>query len=490
MAFACNGKGRICLIFFIFLMLFSNSSIANTNEQMDNCFLSSEYICIDNLDDIKLANNKMVNSIDDKTFEKSAVVNYVENLSYDGFIRNTTNLDNLNVRYSNEQDIQPIINEFYLSNENFSKDKNYSTVIINAPGKYYITEDIDTYTGICLNTSDVLIDGMGHILTSNRSNSTIANAGITNLVAVHNITVQNYHVVDNNAGCAIRYGIYDIKFVNCSTIDCNTGFLYQGARNMTFINCNVTGAVNYGFAGITTTLAYHENCYCNKDFNQAFMFLLVDDIIIKNTVIENSGAGVYAAYCENLTLENCTVLNNDWGTYILRTIDIIIDNYDVKNSSKGLFLIITKNVSIKNSKLCHNSINAHLAWMEDARIKNNSFSHGEYGLYSGIVKGDPDTHFKNITIVQNKFVNNSMYALSAGGTSQTNWVYLNDFNKNKKLVDSNFLKGNYLHSPIINYTYENKEYTGRLGNHYGKGCGKCSCGVYNHPKCTLCEIDL
>ncbi|MBP2201968.1 parallel beta-helix repeat protein [Methanococcus voltae] len=495
-----NLKGDIFLIFLIFctaLMLFSNFAIADTIQNEDNCFLSSEYVCIDNLDDVSSLNNKVLDSLDATTFEKSAAIHHVENISYRCKVQNIDEDYRVLRSVPEVQTKSRIVDDnkttnipkYYLSKENFSEDKNYPYVI-NSCGKYYITEDIDIYPGICLNTSDVLIEGMGHILTSNRSNSTIANAGITNLRPVHNITVQNYHVVENNAGSAIRYGIYNITFINCSTIDCNTGFLFQGAENMTFINCNVTGSTSYGFVGSTTDSAYFENCYCNKDFNQAFAFILVEDIVLKNVLIENSGAGVYTAYCEDITLENCTVMNNSCGTYILRTSDMVFNKYDVKNSQVGLLLIITENVTIKNSKLCRNTLNAQLACMEDAKIENNSFSHGERGVYNDIISGEPDTHFKNITIVNNRFVNNSMYALSAEGTSQDNWVYLNNFCKNKNIVDGNFLKGNYMNSPIITYTYGNKAYTGRLGNYYGKGCGKHTCGVYNTPKCVIHETDL
>ena len=187
-------------------------------------------------------------------------------------------------------------------------------MLIDAPGYYELTADIIDCTkecGIYINSSNVVLDGRGHILDGVNNNSSKYGIYVENAenVTIRNIIIQEWYLrgiclrsssnnsIHNNTIQNNDYGIFLDDLSNSNTIYNNT-------------------IQNNDYCGIFLDIGSNNNN------------------IYDSTIRSNSGYGIFLNSASNNSIYSNTIQNNDYGIFLESSSNnnIIILNSFVGNS--------------------------------------------------------------------------------------------------------------------------------------------------------------
>lgn len=113
-------------------------------------------------------------------------------------------------------------------------------------------------------------------------------------------------------------------------------------------------------------------------------------------------AGIYLINCYNITIRNCTMINNYYGIFIYSSHNNTISiNQILFNSYMGIYSFSSNNNSIFDNFICNNSdVGLYLYTSENNTISNNYFELNYIGIYTELSK---EIRIKNNTINNNTF---------------------------------------------------------------------------------------
>ncbi|WP_181486635.1 NosD domain-containing protein [Methanococcus maripaludis] len=197
-----------------------------------------------------------------------------------------------------------------------------------------------------------------------------------------------------------------------------------------------------------------------------------DNLISGNTI--NAGNyGVSVKFSNNNTISGNTINATESGIYQKYADNSTISGNTINDCEDGLNLDHTPNIMISNCTFSGNNFGIDANSVYGGTVTGCTFESSTYGI-------SLDKNVENTTITYNEFFEN-LYGLKITGTN--NWIYLNNFENNSEAhVYSDSLTGNYFHSPFVNYKYDGKVYTGRLGNYYdGEELGTSVAGIFEKP---------
>ncbi|WP_181505216.1 right-handed parallel beta-helix repeat-containing protein [Methanococcus maripaludis] len=374
---------------------------------------------------------------------------------------------------------------------------------IKEPGTYVLDEDIicESFVGIIINSSDVVLDGKGYNLSAGAFGICLGGmpekGPSENCTPLKNITIKNIVLYQWQEAISVRFPIDESDYIYSEIIvsNCNFSENMQGCFLVLINNTNITN--------------------CNFENMQGGAGIYGEDIKISNCNFENMEYGTEIYGEANITISNCNFENMQGGAGIYGE-DIIIDSctftnitmFEEDTDSAGIFGEIY-NSMIKNCTFEYNVRGLLLEESEDVTINSCTFTNNSAGItpimcYNGIIFGctfesneygirtwDYEIYEKfgygwdfvdilqNYTLSKNNFVGNEEYALEILG--KNNEIYMNNFENNSENVNFEAVLSNYFHSPELTYEYEGKTYTGRLGNYYGEELGISYAGIFDKP---------
>ncbi|RLI84722.1 hypothetical protein DRP07_00205 [Archaeoglobales archaeon] len=269
-----------------------------------------------------------------------------------------------------------------------------SCTVIDSPGVYVLTQDIIDADSNCIGitSSDVILDGRGHVVDGIGSHFGIRVYNSTSMVT--NVTVKNFVLSDWSYG--ISYDFVDNGRIENNTVNSTSAYgiyLFNSNFNIVIANkvrhCNGDGAI---------TLDTSDN----------------------NTVIDNTASlsthGIWLYYASNNTIENNTaVLNDNYGIYFEGSESNNLTDSTINENSEGIMLYDHS----KGNTIVNNTID----------------SNTNYGIYIY----DSQDNF----IFNNYFNNIDNFEISA--------AYPNTWNTTKQLgtniAGGSYLGGNYWAKP-------------------------------------------
>jgi len=203
--------------------------------------------------------------------------------------------------------------------------------VINSPGEYYLTQDINfrVYGCIKINASYVILDCQGHTISSTYAVTFSASDSI----------LQNCNIVDSTIGVLVGYGVSvsNITIINVSVVNAsNTGISVSGNNNI-LLNVSVSKSVlgisiygnnnivngatlflnEYAFGFSVTTYGYITKCNLTSntyafyvESGGGLVYTVVNDSIIFNSTydIYDQGSGYLPIFYNNL-------FNSSTGNY-------------------------------------------------------------------------------------------------------------------------------------------------------------------------------
>ncbi|MBA2851508.1 parallel beta-helix repeat protein [Methanococcus maripaludis] len=331
---------------------------------------------------------------------------------------------------------------------------------IKEPGTYVLDEDIicESFVGIIINSSDVVLDGKGYNLSAGAFGICLGGmpekGPSENCIPLKNITIKNIVLYQWQEAISVRFPIDESDYIYSEIIvsNCNFSENMQGCFLVLINNTNITN--------------------CNFENMQGGAGIYGEDITIDSCTFTNitmfeedtDSAGIFGEIYNSM-IKNCTFEYNVRGLLLEESEDVTINSCTFTNNSAGITPI-----------MCYNGI-----------ISGCTFESNEYGIrtwdyeiYEKFGYGwDFVDILQNYTLSKNNFVGNEEYALEILG--KNNEIYMNNFENNSENVNFEAVLSNYFHSPELTYEYEGKTYTGRLGNYYGEELGISYAGIFDKP---------
>jgi parallel beta-helix repeat protein len=196
---------------------------------------------------------------------------------------------------------------------------------------------------------------------------------------------------------------------NNITANLGWGVFLNGGSNNTIIENTIT---NNGEYGITVSGVYHNlsrNIINNNRYNFGVgppMYIWIPDSHMNFIDTSNlvNGKPVYYFYrckdlvinpenypeigylglveCNNVTVENLTMANNQHGILLLSTNNSRVVNNQVANNEYGIELANSYNNTITANDMKSNWAGMDLCWASNTKFRNNSMSGNVYNLYT------------------------------------------------------------------------------------------------------------
>jgi parallel beta-helix repeat protein len=268
----------------------------------------------------------------------------------------------------------------------------------------------------------------------------------------NNVTESN---IDNNEALNSKYGIYlydssDNKLNKNNALNNSYGFNLFNSSNNGLKNNNASKNNEYGISlddsscnNTLTNNTMTDNKYNfgageinnidtsnTVDGNRIYYLVNLSDIILDSA--SNAGT-VYCISCQNISIKNLKLENNEYGISLYNTTKSIIDNIEASNNMQGICLRDSSN----------NTLN------------NNNASNSSYGIR---LWGSNSN-----TLTDN---NVSVYLFDSGN----NVIYTNYFN-NIDIGDYNANNNTWNSTTRIAYRYNGKNYESYIGNFYSDYTG-------------------
>ncbi|MEW6069718.1 MAG: right-handed parallel beta-helix repeat-containing protein, partial [Candidatus Thermoplasmatota archaeon] len=277
--------------------------------------------------------------------------------------------------------------------------ENKATTIIDGGGAcfdvVYISAGFTRVINLTI-TGSGLMDVSAGIAIARSSNVIITNCNISN----NNIGVRfeggasNGSIADckisSNSNCGIDiYYSPNTTVKNCTVSNNWNGIYLCLSPNSTIINCNISSNNGLGIYLYATSEDTITNCHLfsnsiqiasnqKQDFNHTIdtsntmngkpIYYYFD---LDNTTVENLDVGyISLAWCANVTLKNCKVINGD-ALYLLYTWQSIVESCELSNNSKGVTIWCSSNNTVKN---CNISSNGYGIYFQDPSSNSNTIT--------------------------------------------------------------------------------------------------------------------
>ena len=309
-----------------------------------------------------------------------------------------------------------------------------STLVISAPGRYELDHDLilSDAIGVLINSSDVVMDGMGHSIEGTTTNSTGVSAGPhTSSDTIVNVTVRNLSVRDCGTGIAID-GIVG-SVVEQVVAERNTVGLalnaYGGTgsdylvRESVFRENSRTG-IELGFQGHGASI---ERCSITGNGEGVTLdyFHSSDRTrtrIVDSTVSNNDKNGISIADISNLLVDTCTISGNgDAGVYVEHSGAEIVGCHIENNADAGVQSSDRGGSDIHGNWIEGNGHGVAVGGDWSSAVRNNYFNNTDNGFFGAVEAGMLDyekTAGQNI--VGGPFLGGNFWANPNGtGFSQT-----------------------------------------------------------------------
>gem|GEM_PF-905623 len=309
-------------------------------------------------------------------------------------------------------------------------------VLVETPGLYTLDRDLTTdWTGVRINSSDVVFDGMGHTVEGTGANTTgvlvsgtysLWSSGVVTNVTVRNLTVRDCGtgivlggasgsvvedvVVERNAvglevftgaGTARDHVIRDSTFRENSDAGIHLGF--QG-KGVAIERCSITGN------GKGVTLDYFQSTDRTRTR------------IVDSTVSENTGTGISITDTSNLLVSNCTVSGNGRdGIYVEHSRAEVVGSHIERNGRAGVQSSDRGASDIHGNWIEGNGQGVVVGGDWSSSVRNNYFNNTDNG-YFGPVEGGMLNYEKTAgrNIVGGPYLGGNFWANPEGtGFSQT-----------------------------------------------------------------------
>jgi len=319
--------------------------------------------------------------------------------------------------------------------------------------------------GVLIRTENVLIrDSIIRncwygLLIERATNITIENTTIANcsmygiyILTSNSMVIKNSHIARNSYGIMLD-GSVNISILGCDFVNNTYYGLYlfksenNTVTNNTFKNC-----------GLFVYSSYLNRVERNKVNNKPLIYLEN----ISDIKIDDAGQ-VILLRCENISIENCSLLRSSVGIEIWQSNKIVILNNHLENNSvAGLIIWGSSNVLVEKNIISRNLCGLEVKSSYSIMLAHNSVSSNKYfGLH---IQTSQDA-----TIYDNN-ISRHMYGLIVD-ISHDVYVYLNSFDNDKNALVKESYKVFFYSIWKIEYNYKGKTFFGCLGNYWSNYTG-------------------
>jgi parallel beta-helix repeat protein len=399
---------------------------------------------------------------------------------------------------------------------------------------YVFTADINDCDIICVQRSNIIVDGNGHVLNSSGidaevgidvesvNNVTIQNVSIHNfptgiyLYDAANNTISGNNVTNNHVGISINScGNNTVSGNNVTGNNQRGIYLYSSANNNIISGNKVEGSPNgIGVEGSMNNFISGNNITSNNitsyTYDGIYLYSSSGNSISGNYIANNSRYGISLTYyCSNNTLNgNNITANNDVGIRLDGSSNNVISGNTVGNSPNEHICLLysSNNNTISGNTLTNStadvgiyvyacSLNSffgnnitsnansgiRIDSSSDSTISENNISENLNGIYL--------FYSSNITVSGNSITANNESGIVID-LSNNNTVNGNNIMTNKGYgVDFNSASNKFFHNNFINNTVQVRapNYDNTWDNGYPSGGNYWSDYLTRYPNAT--EID-
>ncbi|MFX0102023.1 MAG: nitrous oxide reductase family maturation protein NosD [Candidatus Hodarchaeota archaeon] len=212
-------------------------------------------------------------------------------------------------------------------------------------------------------------------ITINSSNTCLNLENIDKHLTIQNCTLTNT-VTRQGTGLSVL-NCTNLKVINCTISNCNTGIYLDECSNNSFDNNSVVNNTN----NMRIYFSHFNNitrCNITGGYFYGMYIYYSDEIIIKESTISQieNGPGIHIYFSGHIHIISNTVANNDVGGINIQILynSTVIGNNISNNSGYGLYTDTTNNITYENNFVSNNTpYNFHLGNPSDITMRNNSF---------------------------------------------------------------------------------------------------------------------
>ena len=310
-------------------------------------------------------------------------------------------------------------------------------LLIETPGLHALDHDITTgWIGVRINSSDVVLDGMGHSIEGANANTTGVSASGTQSLwssgVLTNVTIRNLTVRDCGAGIALVDRVED-SVVEHVVAERNTVGLavtgYTGTKGDHLVRDsifreNTRAGIELGFEARGAAI---ERCAITGNGRGLTLDYFrssesTRNRIVDSTVSKNAGAGISITDISDLLVDNCTVSENGGdGVYVEHSGGEIAGCHIEKNAGAGVQSSDRGNTDIHGNWIEGNGQGVVVGGDWPSEVRNNYFNNTDNGFFGASVAGLLNYEkTAGTNIVGGPFLGGNFWANPSGtGFSQT-----------------------------------------------------------------------
>ena len=276
-------------------------------------------------------------------------------------------------------------------------------LLIETPGLHALDHDITTgWIGVRINSSDVVLDGMGHSIEGANANTTGVSASGTQSLwssgVLTNVTIRNLTVRDCGAGIALVDRVED-SVVEHVVAERNTVGLavtgYTGTKGDHLVRDsifreNTRAGIELGFEARGAAI---ERCAITGNGRGLTLDYFrssesTRNRIVDSTVSKNAGAGISITDISDLLVDNCTVSENGGdGVYVEHSGGEIAGCHIEKNAGAGVQSSDRGNTDIHGNWIEGNGQGVVVGGDWPSEVRNNYFNNTDNGFFGASVAG-------------------------------------------------------------------------------------------------------
>ena len=328
--------------------------------------------------------------------------------------------------------------------------------------------------------NNITDNGDGIILEYSSNNTIYGNNIENNEWGIHlyyssNNTIYGNNIIDHESGTYLYYSSNNTIYGN--NIENNVyGIDLWYSSNNTIHENNI---VYNGFGillgissgnNVSFNVFVNDGLYVGNSFDSVVVGNLVngkplvylEDAVNVEVVYVDAGQ-VVAVNSRNITIRNLEILNTDIAIEFWRTNESRIENCTIANNNYfGIFLGNSSGNTIHGNNIENNGDGIYIYASSNNTIHGNNITDNDFG-------GTYLYYSSNNTIYGNNIANN-FWGIHLG-YSDGNVIYLNNFIGNVDHVDP-YSSVSSLSSPTpLNYTYNDANFTGYMGNYWDNYTG-------------------
>ncbi|MDD5188937.1 MAG: NosD domain-containing protein, partial [Methanoregula sp.] len=298
-------------------------------------------------------------------------------------------------------------NTDYLPLHYFEGTPLYAPAVISSPGHYVLMNNLvnsSVKSAISINSSDVYLDGGGHLLdgisaedtagvSMGNGNLTFSNITVKNLVVtgwaygVSTDKIENSSISDvlatgnlegiaitDSTGCEIQNSTIreNIPWMDAGISMGGNGIMVSGSRGTRITRVNISDngwsphppwVGGYGVNILNSSGSRISDCTVIKNINTGIWVEQSKDVsVVNNEIRDNSGnGGIFMTTVTTDPVMNCTLAGNtvsgsSYGIWLTRDSITVLDN-TIDNCINGIFLENCQNATLAGNVMTENSIN-------------------------------------------------------------------------------------------------------------------------------------